>query len=261
MAYHQDNNYFITPRRRYNGIKYGLLFVFCAGVVFVFYNFFKGFSYRTMVPVLEASNAVERGLYSLTHSKQNLLNRVNDLESENAELRLKMVDYDLLQNENSGFKNSVIEKSDTVVATVVSKPSAAVYDTLVIKSSDVVNTGNDVYTLSGIPIGSVTSFMDGNGTVTLYSSPSTETVADILLEDAMDSISVTMRGRGGGGFEAILPKEVKIPVGSLAVKPSLFGEPFAEVVKTVSRDDTKDQIVYLRSIVNFQYLRYIAIGK
>ncbi len=261
MAYLQDTNYFHSPKRRTSYAKYVLLFVFCAGVVFVFANFFRGFSYTIMVPTLNTSLAIERGLYSLTNSKQSLLNRVNNLESENAELRSKMIDYNLIENENSGFKNSVVSRSDTVVASVIGKPSLAAYDTLVVKSSDVVSYGFKAYTLSGIPIGDVTYFENGAGTVTLYSSPGVETLADITLNDAMSSVSVSMRGRGGGGFEAVVPKDIDIPVGSLATMPSLFGEPFAEVVKTVARDDTKDQVVYLRSVVNFQYLRYIAVGQ
>ncbi len=210
---------------------------------------------------MESGTAVERGLYSFTNSKSQLVERINFLESENSELRTKLVDYSLLENENSGLKNSVLTKSNSIIAAVIGKPGISQYDTLLTESGEGVAVGKKVYSLSGVPLGTVTTNTNKFNTVTLYSSPGVETNADIILTDAVDSVNVAIRGRGGSSFEAIVPKDVTVPVGSLATMPSLFSEPFAEVVKTVARDDTKDQIVYLRSIVNFQYLRYVVFAE
>jgi cell shape-determining protein MreC len=261
MAYLQDNPYKIYSKRRNPILRYIFLFLILIGVFLLFRKFFKAFAYTVTAPVLNSEIIVERGLYGLTNSKSSLVKRINELETQNEELRTKLKDYNLLENENSGFKNSVLNKSNSVLAAVVGKPGFSVYDTLLINVGKDVLVGNKAYTISGVPMGTITDASLGYGTVTLYSSPGVETTADIVLTDAMDSVSVTMRGRGGGGFEAIVPKDIIVPVGSLVTIPSLFNEPFAEVVKTVARDDTKDQVVYLRSIVNFQYLRYLVIGE
>lgn len=261
MAYHQDNQYLIHNKKRHNGLRYVALILVAALIVLLLRKVFRNFSYTVSVPVINASTAFERGIYSSLHSKSKLLMRIESLESENEELRTRMADYSLIENENNGFKNSVISRSETAVASVIGKPSISAYDTLLVNVSEDIVVGKNVYTLSGIPLGSVTAISGNIATITLYSSPGIETSADIILDNAMDTSSTALRGRGGGGFEAIVSKDIDVPVGSLATMPSLFNEPLAEVVKTVSRDDTKDQIVYLRSIVNFQYLRFVAIEK
>ncbi len=261
MAYHQDNQYLGHHKKSYRGFRYAIFVLFLIALVFGFRKVFRNFSYAVTVPVIETSTAFERGIYSVTHSKSKLLQRINSLESENEALRSRMADYSLIENENSGFKNSVLTRSESVLASVVGKPSLSAYDTLLVDAPEGTTVGKKVYTISGIPMGSVTSVSGRNATITLYSSPGIDTNAEIILEDAMNSTSANFRGRGGASFEAILSKDIEIPVGALATIPSLFNEPFAEVVKTVSRDDTKDQVVYLRSVVNFQYLRFVVIEK
>ncbi len=261
MAYHQDNQYLGHHKKSYRGFRYAILVLILAALVFGFKKVFRNFSYAITVPVIETSTAFERGIYSTAHSKSKLLQRIDSLEAENETLRSKMIDYSLIENENSGFKNSVLAKSDSVLASVIGKPSLSAYDTLLVSVPEGIQIGKRVYTISGIPLGSVSSVSGRDATITLYSSPGIETNSEIILEDAMNSISAVFRGRGGASFEAIISKDVEIPVGSLATVPSLFSEPFAEVVKTVSRDDTKDQVVYLRSVVNFQYLRFVVIEK
>ena len=56
-------------------------------------------------------------MYSFAHSKSDLLNRIESLESENFELQNKLVDYSLIENENNGFKGSVISNIGGVVVT------------------------------------------------------------------------------------------------------------------------------------------------
>lgn len=261
MAYHQDNQYLGHHKKSYRGLRYLFAVLIIAVIIFFLRKVFINFSYTITVPVIETSTAFERGIYSAISSKSKLLQRIDSLEAQNELLRSRMVDYSLIENENSGFKNSVLVRSDSVLASVIGKPSLSAYDTLLINVPEVVQVGKRVYTISGIPLGTVSNVSGNDATVTLYSSPGVETNADIILEDAVDSTSVVFRGRGGASFEAIVSKDIEIPVGSLATVPSLFSEPFAEVVKTVSRDDTKDQVVYLRSVVNFQYLRFVVIEK
>ena len=129
----------------------------------------------------------------------------------------------------------------------------------VIESEKEILVGSKILSLSGVPLGTVDLVNNKIGTVTLYSSPNTETNAELILNNAMQSINVTLRGRGGASFETIIPEDVDVPIGSLVVIPGIKENPIAEVVKIVKRDDTKDKIVYLRSILNFQYLRYVVL--
>ncbi len=259
MAYLRDNQYLFQKKRKPGIGRYILLSIFIAVLVFLLRYFMRGFSYTVAVPVVDFANTTTRGLYSLTHSKKALLNRIEFLESENAELHSKLADYSLIENENSGLKNSILQNVSGIVASVVGKPGRSQYDTLLLDPAPGINEGMHAYSISGVPLGTVTQVTNPGTTLTLYSSPGIETNADIILNNAMESVSVNLIGRGGGAYESIVSKDVSIPVGSLAVMPGLFAKPMAEVVKIIERDDTKDQIVYLRSITNFQYLRYIIL--
>ncbi len=260
MAYLQDNTYFGSSRRnKTHPIRYVVLVLLIIGFFFLFRQILNSFSYSIAVPLLEAGTMAERGAYSAVHSKSELLRHIESLESENAELHTKLIGYSLIENENSGFKNSAAANLTGTIATVVARPSKTAYDTLLIKTDFPVTVGMHAHTLSGVPLGTVTNVSESGSTVSLYSTPGNEIDADIILSDAMDSITTKLRGRGGGAFEAITSKDVVIPIGALVSKPSVSGKPFAEVVKIAVRDDTKDQLVYFRSVVNFQHVRYIVL--
>lgn len=259
MAYLHDNRYLFQQRKRSYTGRIVVIVLVLGLLIFLFRQAFKSFAYAVAVPVVNFEHVVSRGAYGLTHRKSVLLQRIESLEAENAEFHSKLADYTLLQNENSGLKNSVLSNTSGIVAAVVGRPGKSQYDTLLVDSAPGAAVGMQAYTLAGIPLGVVSDATGSGATVALYSSPGVETGVDIVLGDALSSVSAVLRGRGGGGYEAILPKDVEIPIGSLAISPGLFAKPMAEVVKIVSRDDTKDQIVYLRSIVNFQYLRYIVL--
>lgn len=261
MAYLQDKNIFIYHKKRFKTLHFVLICIFIIAIIFFLRRFFVKFSYIVSVPVINSSNSFERGIYTLSHKKYTLLNRIESLESENAELRSKLIDASILENENSAFKNNSNLVNEHIIAAVIAKPARSMYDTLVVEYNAQPQLNSKVKTFSGVTIGELTNVTKNSGTVTLFSSPGKETVADLVLADAMDSLSITMRGRGGGGFEAVVSKDIIIPVGSLAVFPGINSKPFAEVVKIVKRDDTKDQIVYFRSVVNFQYLRYVILQK
>lgn len=272
MAYLHDNQYLGYGKKRSSNKVINLLLLFLVLIIIFFLNkYFKKFSYNITIPVVNTGSNLSRGLYSLAHSKSDLLNRIESLESENSELQNKLVDYSLIENENNGFKGSVISNIGGVVATIIARPSKVPYDTLLINTSEPINSNAVVYSVSGIPLGHVDSEKINiltnkdnkiySSTVKLFSNPGNEFDADIILNDAMDSTTVKLKGRGGASYEAIIPADINVPVGSFAVIPSLSSKPIAEVVKISSRNDTKDKIIYLRSTVNFQYLRYILISK
>lgn len=240
-------------------MRYILALVLVVLCIFVLRKTLKSFSYKVALPLLDTGSMIERGLYALVHSDAKLLNHIESLEAENAELHTKLIDYSLLENENSGFKNSVAKDINGTIASVIGRPSSTPYDTLLIKTDFSVNVGMKVYSLSGIPLGDVTNVSGNTSTITLYSSPGNKIDADVILSDAMDAISTTLRGRGGGAYEAITPKDADIPIGSFVIIPGIANKPIAEVVKIAVREDTKDQIVYFRSTVNFQYLRYVIL--
>jgi hypothetical protein len=272
MAYLHDNQYLGYNKKKSSYRLVHLFFVILIILAFVFLRKpFKNFAYKIAVPILDSKTIFSRGLYSLTHSKSDLLNRIESLESQNAELQTKLIDYSLVENENSGFKGSVISNINGIVGTVIARPSKTLYDTLLIKTSDPLKTGSVVYSISGVPLGNVSDekpnilIDDENNffanTITLYSNPGNEIDADIILNNAMDAISVKLKGRGGGAYESVIPADVNVPVGSFVVIPEFSSKPIAEVVKISNRNDTKDKVIYFRSTVNFQYLRYILITK
>lgn len=259
MAYLHDNQYSTYTKKKSNTKWYLFGLFIVAVLIFSLQKFISFFSYSVSVPVLNVGHSIEAGFYNMTHSKKSLVEHIRNLETQNAELSTKLKDYDVISNENSGFKNSKSDGINGDIVTVVAKPSKIAYDTLLIKSNNLINLNKQAVTISGVPLGIVSDSNNLLGTVDLYSSPGNEISAEIILEDAMDSLTVMLRGRGGGGFEAVTPQDIIIPIGSLVYMPNVSPKPFAEVVKISPRDDTKDQIVYFRSVVNFQYLRYLVL--
>ncbi len=258
MAYLQDSSYIkYSKKKPMHNWGYFIVLIFIVLIFFILKKSLKSFSYIVAVPILNTGTAIEHGIYGITHSKSQLLNHIATLESQNSELQSKLADYTLIENENNGFKNTVAV-SNKKIGSVIARPSHVAYDTLLVETAEPVSIGATVYSISGIPLGNFSSNNKNISTVTLYSNPGNKFSADVILADAMDSITVDLQGRGGGSYESTIPADVKIPIGSLVTIPSISSKPIAEVVKITTHDDTKDQTVYFRSIVNFQYLRYVA---
>lgn len=260
MVYLQDNKY----RKYKNGnsskyLGYILFVLFLLIIIVLLKNFFKKFSYTVAVPIVESKQILERALVTNLSSKTKLLEEVEYLKSQNQELYTKLLDYEIIENENATFKNLQDLGELEILAFVVARPSETFYDTLLVRTSKPVLENKNVYTISGVPIGFVSSTNGNNAVVTLYSSSGLEKNAELINNNDFTNNPVILYGRGGGGFEAILPQEINISIGSYAVLLGGNQKPFAEVVKTIVEEDTKDKIVYLRSVVNFQHTRYVMI--
>lgn len=231
-------------------------------VIFIFKFVLVKFAYKIDEPLVLLGQETVRATRGLFSTKAELLQSIDSLRSENSALRSDLVNMKLLQEENLALKN-LKEKQEThyIVAGVVAKPANSAYDTLILDRGehDGISVGMRVYGFSGVYLGSISSVTISDSTVTLHSTAGNSFNAEILLADATNSVPAVMRGRGGGAFETILPKDVILNHGALAVFMGSVAHPFAEVVRTVERSDTADQIVYLRSIENMQYLRYVVV--
>jgi cell shape-determining protein MreC len=206
-------------------------------------------------------NAVDNGAY-VVRTKKSVFKENENLQTKNIELESKMLDYTLLQKENENLKallGRLPEKSDFVLANIISKPNKSLYDTLVldIGINNGVGVGQVVFADIQFPIGYITAVYDRTSVATLFSNSKEITNAQI----EGSNTSVDLVGRGGGNFEINVPHELSVPNGSFVIAPHLGSRIVAIVADIVSDPHDPMNKIILKSPVNIQDLKWVQIQK
>ena len=92
---------------------------------------------------------------------------------------------------------------------------------------------------------------------TLFSFPGRS--ADVLIGDS--GIITTAIGRGGGNFEAKLPREIEIEAGDPIVIPEIDSHIFAVVEDVVSKPTDSFQTIYFKNPVNISELEWVVVSQ
>lgn len=198
----------------------------------------------------------------LLRNKKSVFSENKNLIEENQNLKNKIADYEILENENKNLKelfNRIQNPADYVLARVLSKPNKTPYDTLIIDigKDESLHDGQKVFVGQSLPLGEIVEVYKDSALVKLYSSPGEITDAEI---DVIGT-SVELVGRGGGNFEMTVPKDLFVPNGVAVILPELNSKVLAIVVNTIS--EAKDPVnkIILKSPVNIQELKWIQILK
>lgn len=149
------------------------------------------------------------------------------------ELRDAMVNE--LLKENHELKATMHRNSSSTVpslAFIVKKPPFTVFDSYIINIGDIgAKVGDKVYVSGNVLVGEIVEKNGSYAKVKLYSSYGEK--FDVLIGN--NNIQASALGRGGGSFEAVLPKDVKIQVGDTVLIPDLTPSVFG-IVKDVAID-------------------------
>lgn len=192
-------------------------------------------------------------------SKSHMEKRNRELESEITELRVKLLDRDILAKENSALQevlNRKVSESFTL-ARVLIKPNRSLYDTLIVDigTNGNIRQGSRVFAYGNVPIGVVSAVDAKTSLVRLYSSPGETLVARI---EGLN-IDIELTGRGGGNFEAELPREVTVSEGQYVLLPSSAPLIVARFGKEISDPRDPSQKFILTSLVNMSELDTVQI--
>jgi cell shape-determining protein MreC len=145
----------------------------------------------------------------------------NALAAENEELKIAL-------------GRTIVTKP--LLATVLKKPPFSAYDSYILDAGvDLgVAKGNPVYAIGDIPIGTIEDVIGNTSRVKLYSTNGEK--FNILIGPS--HIEATAEGRGGGYFEASLPRDTKIKIGDQVEIPSL-GDSFVGTVDGIASEPSE----------------------
>ena len=146
-----------------------------------------------------------------------------------------------------------------VLATILSKPSESVYNTLVIDVglNQDIKIGSIVFALGNVPIGYVAEVFSNSSKVILFSNPGEKTDVVISGKD----IFMQIVGRGGNNFEMILPKDFVIENGTEVDLPGINHYILGYVQTIISDPRDSFQKALLASPINTQELKFVEVQK
>jgi len=193
--------------------------------------------------------------------KETLIKKNLALEAKLGENETRIKEIEAIESENFSLKEILGRKksADLIIARVMLRPNRSPYDTLLVDAGENagVRTGSNVFALGDTLIGTVEAVYKDASLVSLFSTPGREFEARLGGED----ISIKLTGRGGGSFEAVIPRAVLVSQGDSVVIPSLSRSVIGYVEATVS--DPRDPFVklFILSPVSFSTLRFVEIEK
>ena len=258
MAYLRDSVYTRVNKSSSFGKSFIGIIIFFVLVLFVF--FLRKYFFVPVVPMLSTMRTVDSVIYGAFSKKPELVKKIQELKSENEELRLKVADYEKIQNENMGLRG-IQENTDitfTEIKQIYAKPGVSSYDTLVIENVAEDMAESRVFSLSGMPLGTISKSYKNGTIVDLYSQNKRELPARLVLSDALENVDITLIGNSGASFVAKVPKSYTVPIGSL-VYVAPYTKPIAQVVHFETIEDTQQLLLTMRYVQNINYLSHVGI--
>lgn len=219
---------------------------------------------------------VGQNAVGIVYDKQMLLQKEARLTEEVALLKEKLVQLDLVTQENSELKKllsrqTVFSHASTTEVTycapvkgalgalVLTDLDSSAYSSLLLDvgSDQNVVRGDIVYSFGDTALGVVSDVYAQRTRVVLYSAPGATHAAFL----GKDHVSVTVQGEGGGTFVAELPKSIVVAEGDVVAlakeSPALLGT----VARIILKEDAPFQEIYIKTPVNLQALRWVYIGR
>ncbi len=213
-------------------------------------------------PFLTMSDSLKnwwQGNLFLIEKKENLENENKLLRKEIEEMKIKTALLGAEGKDDKKTRSFLPKKSEQkyLSAPILVRPPQSPYDTLLVDagSKDGVKEGMRATAYGDVFLGYVSEVFGRTSKITLVSFFKKET--NIML--ASSSISAIAVGRGGGNFEIILPRSLKVLPGeavlTLGREPMLMGI----VEKILANFSDPFQKILFRLPVNIQELKYVIL--
>ncbi len=148
-------------------------------------------------------------------------------------IELKNVMIDELRKENEYLKSALhrTATSSLIMANILKKPPFSAYDIYIIDIGKVegVGVGDKVYALGHVLLGEIAESNNYSSKIKLYSSFGEK--YEVLIGN---NIQATAIGNGGGSFQVILPRDIKIREDDTVTIPNLSQSVFGIVRKVIA---------------------------
>lgn len=236
--------------------------VLATGGIFAYTKGFLHFIGRPIWKVEKVASESVQNVGYIFRTKSSVYKENENLKQENINLKLSMIDYNLLKEENIKLKELLgrtESKKNLVLSNILTKPNYSPYDTIIIDigSKEDVIAGDKVYSDVVNPIGEVSVVYDDTSLVTLYSNPGE--VTEAMLDGS--NTSVELIGRGGGNFEMTIPVDLAYTYGGLVYLPNIQTQIIAIIGDVISSPTDPLKKVLLSSPVNVQNLKWVLVEK
>ncbi|MBP9701436.1 MAG: hypothetical protein KBD47_00455 [Candidatus Pacebacteria bacterium] len=180
-----------------------------------------------------------------------------------SELRSQIDSFKLIEEEHKTILSELGQKkpSEVLLGHVLALPPKSVYDTLIIDIgvAQGVEVGKRVYAGNQILLGQIEEVQRNTSKAKLYSSP--EQKYEVIIGVASSSVRATAVGRGGGMFEALVPREAKVVVGNLVTVPDITTTAYGKVEYIVTDPARAFDSVLFTGPIPLQSLRRVYVEK
>jgi cell shape-determining protein MreC len=164
-----------------------------------------------------------------------------------------------LTKENSELKEIMgrTVSDDVLIAYILKKPPYTAYDSFILDvgSRDNVAIGDKVYVYGNILIGEIEEILVSTSKVRLYSSFGEK--YEILIGDK--NIEAVATGRGGGSFETVLPRDIKVSEGDTIIIPDISNTVFGIVGKVVADPARAFSTIIFSQPINIYEQKFVQI--
>lgn len=254
-----------SSRKKRHWVWYTILIIFfVVGLVFQLETpgFLGGMFQGMAKPAWYSGSFIERSVANVTsifRSKNKLISENETLKETLRDIRLELLDRDILKEENMELKRILgrVEADQYVLGAVLAKPNRTPYDTLIIDAGrdDGVTEGNHIVVGKNLIIGELVEVFGKTSKGILYSSPGESTEVRI----GTQGIFGTAHGVGGGNFAVEVPRDMEVSVGDPVTAPGISHKIFG-VVESIDINPTDSfQIVRFTTPVNIFELDLVLI--
>ncbi len=240
------------------------VFLLIALLVFFFPGTMRSGSYAIVRPLWKVGDIVARPFLKINDFfvfRNTLIEENMALQDEIASLKLRVMDYDFLFQENQELKTLMgrTAGTDRVLARVLSKPPRSPYDTFVldIGSEEGIVSGSKVYLSDNVIIGSITDVSGGTSLVELFSSGGKTQEAVLQRTGA----SFTLSGNGGANLILEVPKDADILWGDVFMYPSLTSSVIGSVFYIDANSQSSFKEIHIRIPGNIFETKWLFVEK
>lgn len=230
-------------------------------IVIIIHFFFPKFFYSLFITIAKPFWKIETNTKDgkLALNSQELMAKIDELERVLQDKKA-LYDYsDSLKKENEDLKALMGRKEDKnmILSQVLKKPPYSIYDSLILDIGEDygVTKGDIVYVGSHIPIGEIVEVYKNSSKASLYSSGGQKFVATV----GSKNIPINAYGKGGGSFEAQLPRDAQVVEGDIVSIPQLSNS-FIGIVNRVVFEPTNPFLTILFSqSINIFEIKWVQV--
>jgi len=230
----------------------------------IFPRFFPALFSAIGLPMWKTENSIATngsGVWGYFASKRSLLEENTQLKEQNALLSNQLLGYTTLLEENTQLKEALgrAPEGKAILAAVLKRPPLTAYDTMIVDvgEKDGVTLGDKVVIGGNNVIGDVAEVESLTSKVRLYSSNGIHTDVEL----GSTTIPTVAVGRGGGNFEATVPRDASVHQGDLITLPGARLQ-ILGIVEDKTIDPARAfQTILFRTPFNMSEIKWLEIIK